>query len=321
MAARRLVVPAGVLLAQLSCGEPYRSPGHSVLTFELPGPHGALTCQDCHGEPPYVAFVWDTGCLSCHEADRKTPDHYYPKACTDSGCHLDTDPTWKDNHGVPHDFLPLEGIHQLDCTGCHETGTPSVDDVFPETGSRWSCGGCHDVDPQLDRPVSVDPYTSQYVYHAIETDPDLVDVGAVLTWDCNACHDAQRRTVPGQVLTGWEQSGTHGGNFLLGTSAVRFPHGTEVAGDLGELVPLPPQAWITDCLACHPEAPPGYVCTTACHGGGGAGGGTDIFTDPPPSHPPTLVPGELADLTCTSANCHPAADLRTAPVLITVDVP
>jgi predicted CXXCH cytochrome family protein len=276
---RRVLWSVPGLVALASCGEPFHEET-GAATFVLPGPHAVLTCEQCHGPPPYQAFVWDTTCLSCHEVDRKTPDHYAGQGCSESGCHLDTDPTWADNHGVPHDFLPLEGVHSLDCTSCHDSGTPSNDDVFPEGGSRYSCAGCHEDDRLTPT-------------HYVEPGGDL-PYGALLGWDCNACHDQElRKGLP--IDPGWTDFGDHG--------EIRFPHGTEAQGTV-----LPPTAWVVACTDCHPDQPPIYTCTTSCH--------AEIFVEPRLACHNGLEPGQN-DGNCTTSGCHIYADIRTVESGIT----
>lgn len=282
-------VPACVAATLAACGEPFHEE-EGLTTFELPGTHAGLTCEQCHGPPPYAYFVWDTTCLSCHEEDRKTADHYAGLACTDSGCHLDTDASWADNHGVPHDFLPLEGVHAIDCTSCHDSGTPSNDDVFPDTGSRWSCGGCHDTPTQPDRPAE----------HYVD-DATTLPYGALVSWDCDACHDTERRYYT--PITGWDNASDHG--------LVRFPHGT-TSGGVVDGVALPPGAWVVDCLDCHTGGPPQYTCTETCHG--------EIFVTVPAPHAGFITEPVVRDGTCTGTGCHIYGDLRVDEVTIGVGI-
>jgi hypothetical protein len=288
----------GVLSGLSGCGEPYHAPEFATPSFVLPGQHATLTCEECHGPPPFGSIPWgEAQCNGCHEADRKPdpavpPDpnyHYYPQSCGTSGCHLDTDEGWDAVVGnVNHDFLPLEGVHAIDCTLCHESATPSNADVFPVGGNRYSCASCHDsLDPlgQLDRPPN----------HYVEPGTGL-PYGAVLGWDCNACHDSYTRR--GAPIGGWDGAGLHG--------LIRFAHGTEnkdftVAPPTYAVVD--PAAWIGDCASCHPVEPPQYTCTQTCHG--------EIFVEPVLAFHNGFTPG-ANDATCTVNGCHVYADIRTA---------
>lgn len=248
------------------CGEPYRPAEHTEALFPLVGGHALASCEGCHGPPPFGPIVWDVTCLSCHEADRKTPDHYPGQGCASGGCHAEAHLTWAEaagGTGVNHDFLPLEGTHAVACDQCHASAAPSAADALGTSDLCWSC---HEQD-------------RKDALHYVETSPLFA---AEPRWDCKACHDAQSRV--GAALAGWGNGeGDHGN--------VRFPHGMVSDG-----VAQAQEAWVTDCAACHPVAPPVYACTESCHGELFLGG-VDHYG---------ALPGE--DFTCLG--CHAAADLR-----------
>ncbi|MEQ1569834.1 MAG: cytochrome c3 family protein [Myxococcota bacterium] len=272
-------MPAAVVAITSACGDPYVEPDHAVASFVLPGAHMDLTCEECHGPPPYGYFTWDTNCVSCHEEDRKEqqPGHYYPQGCAGEGCHSDTHFGW-DEYGLVHDFLPLEDVHALPCESCHGSPDPSNDDIVPQTGSRDSCAGCHDTLTQADRPVG----------HYSE-DPLLIPADALVGWDCNACHRVYART-----LVDWTTTSDHG--------LVKMPHGTQTGPADGQ-VAMPPGAWVVACTDCHDEAgSPVYQCTEACHAG--------IFVEPVLVYHNGLQP-VVSDGSCTQGGCHLYGDIRT----------
>ena len=299
------ILALGSIAAALAVGAacaPYE-PLPRAQTAILPGVHATAACADCHGAgPPYYAFVWDTTCISCHEADRKPPlppavvsTHYVGQGCASQDiCHAAVDPAWNDRDGVPddtsdtgggtvtgygHEFLPLEGGHPTDCTACHTDGVGSSSTVFPEGGTPDLCWSCHEEDRYGG--------DSHYVYD--EEDTTLPD-GAELRRDCKACHDVTSRT-GAPFASDWSENSEHGG--------IRFPHGMEDSAP-PSFVPIPQSvaAYITDCAACHPTGPPAYQCTVACH--------EEIYATSPHT---SYTPGSN-DSSCTLSGCHPSADIR-----------
>lgn len=249
----------------LGCGEPYRPAEHDGSSFPLEGAHARASCEGCHGPPPFGSIVWDATCLSCHEVDRKAPDHYPGRGCADGGgCHTASQLTWSAVLGTTgvtplfHNFLPLEGTHDLPCASCHTSATPSADDA---TGTSDLCWSCHEAD-------------RKDAQHYVETGLQFLDEPR---WDCKACHDTESRT--GAPLAAWGTGeGDHGN--------VRFPHAM-VNNNNGQA----PELWITACAACHPANPPVFQCTDSCH--------ADLFVDT--SHYGTY-PGDAAEcLDCHGA--------------------
>lgn len=280
----RLAFLTGLLTALAAC-EAY-APEAGPPTFVLPGTHAALTCEECHGPPPFVAFTWDTDCVSCHEVDRKDAAHYPGQGCSGdgTGCHADTDVTWADAlNGIDHDFLPLDAVHAVPCTSCHSADPPTGLDIIPENGNATLCWSCHEEDR------FVEPLYTPYApptLHYIE-DPADVAPYAEVRWDCKACHDRESRV--GGPVEGWTVPAgqDHGG--------IRFPHATQTTG-----VALPGASWVAACTDCHPDKPPVFTCTTACH--------QTIFIDPIAEHA-GLTP-IVNDAVCSVEGCHPHADLR-----------
>ncbi|MEQ1505280.1 MAG: cytochrome c3 family protein [Myxococcota bacterium] len=227
-------VAAAIAAAFVACA-PY-DPGPNVSTFPLSGAHETLTCAECHGGgPPYYAFQWDATCLGCHEADRKPGGHHPGQACSNAGCHDPADLAWSD--ALNHDFLPLDGPHDVDCTKCHTTPSgPELSDPFA-TPDR--CASCHEED--------------RYFEGHYEDDPLELGVGVESRWDCKACHDTQSRA--GVPLVDWSEG--YGGH-----ADIKFPHATQYHQD-----PDPSSAWVVDCAECHPDGDKTvYTCTTSCHG-------------------------------------------------------
>jgi hypothetical protein len=297
-----LTIVAGILTVLIAC-QPYAPEDDGALAFVLPGAHETLTCEQCHGPPPFVAFQWDTTCLSCHEPDRKPPDpttgaeHYPGQSCSGATCHADTDFKWIDALGalgnVDHDFLPLEGSHALGCNLCHGTANPSEADVFPNDATADRCWDCHEED----RKIEVATGTAAAPLHYVE-DTAIIALDAEPRWDCKACHDNPSRGEG--PLDGWaiDPAKIHGG--------IRYPHGMQIGPTKAVQTAVPPGEWIFDCVACHPVAPPDAVCVEACHGGGG-GTGQDIFTYPIAFHA-ALTPESPAATCGATPACHPAAD-------------
>lgn len=282
---RLAAVAVGLVFAVIAC-EPYE-PEPRVQSFILPGPHAALECASCHlDEPPYDPIIWDINCISCHtaagerqelgKADYATwgPAHYPGYANTtcsnNGGCHLDTHESWgvaaaECGGGVDHSFFPLEGLHALDCATCHSSpdcNQFSAVDVVDPVGAplalsgRTLCMSCHEAD----RPEA----------HYLELDNPVRPPDADKRWDCKACHDPVSRD-GAPVTQDWVFTDNfHGKNANTG---IRVPHGTFGGIGLGygsDDVAIPPEQWVTECVACHPAgepvAPnPAYQCTVACH--------------------------------------------------------
>lgn len=208
--------------------------------FEIAGAHAELVCEGCHTEgQPYQALPTD--CRSCHEADRASPTHFADQTCNDAGCHTSADLTWSDLAGGTdfHDFLPLEGSHDLECTSCHAEGKDNQD--LP--GVSEYCWNCHEID----RKKTDDTPNGLHYVQYVGGDPKQPDPS--FRWDCGPCH------TPATWATG------------AFDHTPRSPHGTLVSdpADVEDCVPQPdPTDWVTGCVGCHPTSTAESQCAS-CH--------------------------------------------------------
>ncbi|MEZ4239949.1 MAG: hypothetical protein R3F59_28120 [Myxococcota bacterium] len=298
-----IVGVGGGLLLWLGACAPYEPEVGGANAFPLPGPHAQASCEDCHGPPPFEAFIWDTTCVSCHDADRKPndPAHAAYQTCSGAGCHADTDPDWGVAvSNVDHSFLPLQDAHALadPCTPCHSSGTPSAADVDPPGGNATYCWSCHEEKRVLANAGTPDDPILHFVDDP-EVDTQIVG-DSELRWDCKSCHDGLSRG-QGTLSKLWIQGANHG---PAAGREIKVPHGTQ-----GQGVAIDESAWIVECADCHPSLPPepvsadfqDFTCSDACH--------AEIFVDPRLAYHNGLSPG-VTDAACSAPGCHPHADIR-----------
>ncbi|HHO53094.1 MAG TPA: hypothetical protein ENK18_20025 [Deltaproteobacteria bacterium] len=234
------------LVASTSCSR-FEAPVRQIR-FEQVGAHATITCEACHGPPPFSALPTD--CQVCHEKDRKSPEHYAGQTCNGAngvGCHLVEHLTWAGVFGGTgtgtgvHDFLPLQGSHDLPCETCH-TDTVNYLDL---PGVSDYCWNCHEADRKAGG------------HYAQEGDP----LDPVYRWDCGPCH----------TPVAWDTD-----FFFHGP---RVPHGTllaiETTGTGLPCSPTPDNTWQHDCKGCHPVNTAEFVCLT-CHDGVHGG----VYTEP-----------------------------------------
>jgi hypothetical protein len=232
--AARVAVALGVvsaaILSATACSR--FAPEVPIVRFDINGgAHAQLDCEACHGPPPFAALPTD--CVSCHEDDRKNASHYPGQTCNaNGGCHSASDLSWGGVFGGTgetgdgfHDFLPLDGSHDLDCTSCH-ADTVNYADLPGQSDFCWSC---HEEDR---KPGG--HYTLEDVY-----DP----LYPVYRWDCGGCH------VPNTWLTD------------VFVHPARIPHGSlDVDCNI-----KPETGWVGGCQGCHPVATTEFACYDGCH--------------------------------------------------------
>ncbi len=235
----RLGVWLGVGLAAAGCSR--FTPEPQPARFEIAGAHAELVCEACHTEgQPYQPL--STDCRSCHEADRPSPTHFAEQTCNDAGCHSSEHLTWGEVGGNVdgfHDFLPLEGSHDIDCALCH-TDTEKYADL---PGVSDYCWNCHEVDRKGDDDT---PNGLHYIAY-VGGDPKQPD--PAFRWDCGPCHVAQEWST-NAIFHSW-----------------RSPHGVMIT-DPAEvevcIVEPDETAWITGCVGCHPDTTAVAQCVS-CH--------------------------------------------------------
>lgn len=207
------------------------------VVFPIEGAHAALTCEACHTEPqPFGPLP--TVCTSCHEADRPSPTHFPQQTCNDAGCHSSAHFAWTDviGDGGFHDFLPLEGSHDIDCSSCHK----DLEDYADLPGVSAYCWNCHEAERWAD-----DPDGSHY---ALPAGAPADQLDPRFRWDCGPCHE------PVQWSTNPFEHGP------------RSPHGamSSITPNGEDCVDTPPETWVTGCNGCHPTSTATFVCY-ACH--------------------------------------------------------
>ncbi len=212
-----------MVLLLAACGGSFEAEP-PVVQFELQGAHASLDCTECHGPEPFGTLP--TSCVSCHEEDRKAPDHFAGRTCNDGeGCHAADALAW--NEALDHSFFPLEGAHAQPCEACHASpkGGPDLN------GQAELCWNCHE---DTDRPEG---------HYAHPDDP----LDPLFRWDCAPCHSTEGNwTSPFPIF-----------------HSVRVPHGAVIT-DLGGCGEGPPEAWVTACVDCHPDGTDSVACLT-CH--------------------------------------------------------
>ncbi|MEN0063573.1 MAG: hypothetical protein AAGA48_15590 [Myxococcota bacterium] len=209
--------------------------------FVIAGAHELLTCEACHTEGrPYQPLP--TNCQSCHEEDRKNDTHFPNQTCNEAGCHSSEHFTWAEVLGVEdgfHDFLPLEGSHDQDCSACHKD-TKNYADLAGESSYCWNC---HEAERWTKDPT--DPL-GQGLHYIRYLDLKQKEPDPRFRWDCGPCHEP----------VAWSSN-----PFFHGP---RSPHGTLLA-DANSCVPIADDTqWVTGCEGCHPGSTKNLDCDT-CH--------------------------------------------------------
>ncbi|MEN0068057.1 MAG: hypothetical protein AAGA48_38360 [Myxococcota bacterium] len=218
--------------------------------FVIAGAHAQLTCEACHTEGrPYQAL--STNCQSCHEEDRKSPTHFPNQTCNDAGCHSSEHFAWADVLGVEegfHDFLPLEGSHDQDCSACHKD-TKNYADLEDESAYCWNC---HEAERWTE-----DPSNPQGLHYIQYLDLDQKKPDPRFRWDCGPCH---------QPVAWSENPFFH---------APRSPHGTFVFDGVTCVPKVDETQWVTGCEGCHPGSTANLDCDT-CHPDGHLAGSNPL---------------------------------------------
>ncbi len=229
------------LVAATSCSR-FDAPLPTPARFEQVGAHATLSCEACHGPEPFGPLPTD--CLACHEADRKTPEHYTGQTCNGAngvGCHLVEHLTWGAVFGGtgttpnagPHAFLPLEGSHDLACESCHT----DLDAYLDLPGQSDYCWNCHEEDRKPG---------GHYAQEGAPLNPQY-------RWDCGPCHTASE----------WNADLTlHGPRVPHGAVAIVDPN----LNDNTKCEPTLDNTWQSSCQGCHPVNTAEFVCLT-CHDG------------------------------------------------------
>lgn len=221
------------------------------VRFEIAGAHAALNCETCHTEGrPFQPL--STDCRSCHEQDRKSPTHYADQSCDDAGCHSNAHLLWADalGEGGGHDFLPLEGAHDLDCEACHT----DLENHADLPGVSAYCWNCHEADR---RPEDLDTPNGLHYIAYLGGDPKQPD--PAFRWDCGPCH----------TPVDWSSAFDH---------EPRSPHGVMLRDAIDICVLQPDETdWITGCDGCHPDSTAQSQCVS-CHDDPGHFPGTAPLT-------------------------------------------
>lgn len=231
MAIPKRCVVVGLVLGAVGCGR-FEAAAPTPV-FAIAGAHEQLACEACHGPAPFGPL--DPTCTTCHEEDRKNPQHYTGITCNGAdgvGCHTAADNSWSDIAPlVDHDFLPLEGAHALACDRCHELpeGGPDLN------GQAKYCYNCHEINA-VGRAAAVGPFQARPDdgHWALEGD----ELNPLFRWDCQGCH---------------ETTGTMLSPFPI-NHPMRIPHGAIISdGPTCVVNPALPDTLLTDCASCHPN--------------------------------------------------------------------
>jgi hypothetical protein len=138
---------------------------HQESRFPLVGAHRLADCEQCHADYQDLNFeVLSVDCYSCHKTDYdntmkpKHSDAGFSINCEE--CHAVTSMVWSATN-FNHDFFPLTGGHNIECSACHGQGGNF-------TGLSTDCYTCHRADFEA------------------TTDPNHVTAG--FSTNCVDCH-------------------------------------------------------------------------------------------------------------------------------------
>ncbi|MFZ1332663.1 MAG: hypothetical protein WAR83_10750 [Flavobacteriales bacterium] len=281
---------------------------HEQNGFALVGPHGNVSCTECHANGNALQFERvGNDCISCHTNDyqtAQTPNHVMNGFSTDCiQCHDPMGNDWHTNH-VDHDFFPLTLGHAInDCNQCHTTG--SFADASPEcvtchqddfnttanpnhqsAGFSTDCAACHTTNPGWS-PANYDHAVWPLMGSHVPVSCDQCHNGNYTNTPntCEACHitDYNATTAPNHADSGFPLDCAACHDETAWTNAT-FDHNMTA-------FPLTGQHVSVDCMQCHANGFTGTPTTCeACHQ-------TDFNNTTDPSHTQTNFSTE-----CTQ--CH-----------------
>ncbi len=250
---------------------------HEESRFPLVGAHKLADCEQCHKDYQDLNFqVLSVDCYSCHQADyagAKNPDHIAGGLSTNcEDCHDITSMVWSTTN-FNHNFFPLKGGHNIECSACHGPGNNFA-------ALSTDCYSCH-----------------QNTYNST-TSPNHQAAG--ISTNCQDCHNtiAFIPSTFNHTTTGFELTGRHIGlecsSCHQGTTSNADPACYSChQSDYNRAENHVAQNYPTDCTMCHntsgwsdanfDHSTTGFPLTGAHQTADCSGCHQNGFTTPPPT--------------------------------------
>lgn len=208
---------------------------HQESRFPLAGAHRLADCAECHKDYQDLNFqVLSIDCYTCHQSDyvsTTSPNHMtagFSTRCEE--CHSITSMEWSATN-FNHDFFPLKGGHNIECSSCHGQGgnfsglssecaschltdyNATTDPGHQAAGFSQNCETCHTINGWS--PANFDHNNTQFPL-----------TGAHLSLDCSSCHSQGFAGTPTDCYSCHEQDYNRAENHV----SQQYPH---------------------DCMMCH----------------------------------------------------------------------
>lgn len=202
---------------------------HQDSRFPLVGAHRLADCEQCHKEYQDLNFrILSIDCYSCHKSDyvsTTSPNHItagFSTTCED--CHSITSMVWSATN-FNHDFFPLKGGHNTECSSCHGQGgnfgglsaecvschlndyNASTDPDHQAADFSQKCETCHTINGWS--PANFDHNNTQFPL-----------TGTHLSLDCSSCHSQGFAGTPTDCYSCHEQDYNRAENHV----SQQYPH-------------------------------------------------------------------------------------------------